>query len=113
LADASRGYLSGHNITGEDNMAVVNVIEQLVWEYMDEVLASRADICRCEICRMDIAAYALNRLKPLYAATSKGEIMCRAQLMDRQLYLDIIVMLTEAVNVVAAKPHHQLGSLER
>lgn len=93
-------------------MSLVNVIEQLIWQCMDEVLDRHADICRCETCRMDIAAYALNRLKPRYAVTHKGETMCRAQLLDRQLYLDMIVNLTEAVNIVAAKPHHKLGNFE-
>lgn len=92
-----------------DIMSVVNIVEQLIWDYIDEVLDRKPGICRCETCRMDMVAYALNRVKPRYAVTDKGETIARAQFLDRQLYLDIIVNLTEAANIVSAKPRHEVG----
>ncbi|NLX02182.1 MAG: late competence development ComFB family protein [Syntrophomonadaceae bacterium] len=51
-------------------MKVINVVESMVWEAMDSVLDQKPGICRCEKCRADIAAYALNQLNPHYAAVN-------------------------------------------
>jgi len=87
-------------------MEVVNIMEKIVWENMQNVIESKPGACTCDICRADIAAYALNSLKPRYVATTRGETIAKAQVMENQFYLDTIIALTEAVEIVSAKPHH-------
>jgi competence protein ComFB len=67
---------------------------------------NKAGMCRCEICKSDIAAYALNKLNPHYVATVKGSAITRAQFMDNQHYRDMIIIITEAVEKVSAHPRH-------
>lgn len=87
-------------------MKIINIVEDLIWQHMDEVINSKPGMCNCEVCRLDVAAYALNRIKPYYAVNSRGETIARAQFLNTQLSLDIIIVLTEAVNVVYANPRH-------
>lgn len=88
-------------------MEIYNIMEKLVWDNLDVVLKRKAGACSCETCRADIAALALNRLKPKYVATSKGEIISKANYLENQVYLTIIVALTEAVEIVTANPRHK------
>lgn len=87
-------------------MEVKNVVESLVWNNLDSVLARKEGACRCERCRADIAAYALNRLKPRYVVTAKGEVYVKAEFLTPQFQLDVITALAEAVNQVSEHPNH-------
>lgn len=91
-------------------MEIENIVEKIIWDNMDKVLDQNKDICRCEICRCDIAAYALNMLRPHYVATDKGSAITRAQFIDNQSYLDLIIILTEAVERVSTHPRHEWSS---
>lgn len=88
-------------------MEVFNILEKIVWDNMGNVIRCKAGACDCDICRADIAAYALNHVKPKYVATSKGETISKAEYMDNQVYMNVIIALTEAVEVVSANPHHK------
>ncbi len=86
---------------------VINVIESMVWEAMDSVLEQKPGICRCEKCRADIAAYALNQLNPHYAASKLGEVLVKTGALDRDMNVAILVALTEAMEKVGANPRHE------
>ena len=86
---------------------VINVIESMVWEAMDSVLEQKPGICRCEKCRADIAAYALNQLNPHYAASKLGEVLVKTGSLDRDMNVAILVALTEAMEKVGANPRHE------
>ncbi len=87
-------------------MEVVNVLEKIVWDNMASVMERKPEACVCEMCRADIAAYALNKLKPKYVASPRGETISKALYLDNQVYLTVIVALTEEVEVVSIHPHH-------
>lgn len=84
---------------------LINVVEKAVWELMDRVLEDH-DICKCEKCRVDIAALALNRLKPRYVVTKMGETIARADTLDQKSYIAVIVALAKAAKTVGANPKH-------
>ncbi|MEA4924544.1 MAG: late competence development ComFB family protein [Syntrophomonadaceae bacterium] len=92
-------------------MPIENIMEKIVWDNMETVMDHKPGMCRCEICKSDIAAYALNKLKPHYVATVKGSAITRAQFMENQYYLDLIIVLTEAVEKVSANPRHNSESI--
>lgn len=92
-------------------MPIENIMERIVWDNMEAVMDHKPGMCRCETCKSDIAAYALNKLKPHYVATVKGSAITRAQFMDNQYYLDLIIILTEAVEKVSAHPRHNIDSI--
>ncbi|NLU50076.1 MAG: late competence development ComFB family protein [Syntrophomonadaceae bacterium] len=88
-------------------MQVKNIVEDLVWHNLDPVLDSHPHACRCKRCRADIAACALNRLKPRYVVSHKGEVIVKAEYLAPQFQLDIITALAEAVKLVSQSPHHE------
>ena len=92
-------------------MAIENIMERIVWDNMEKVMDNKAGMCRCEICKSDIAAYALNKLQPHYVATVKGSAITRAQFMGNQYYLDMIMIITEAVERVGAHPRHNADNI--
>ena len=88
-------------------LKITNVVETMVWEVMESMLDQQPDMCRCDCCRADMAAYALNRLSPHYAATKKGEVLIKAGSLDRGMNVALLVALTEAMEIVKANPRHE------
>lgn len=88
-------------------MKVTNIIEELVWSKVDEVLQSKPEMCKCEKCRSDVAAYALNKLAPRYVASEQGAVWVRVYSeLSREFEVEVVVALTEAAEIVAANPKH-------
>lgn len=87
-------------------MELKNYMENLVWQYMPNVLEGHTDICGCERCRYDIVALALNFLPPRYVVTEKGQIIAKVRLLEQQFNVDVIAALTNAIIIVKSRPHH-------
>lgn len=87
-------------------MEVKNYMEIYVWDMLDRVLDKRDDVCKCDICRHDIAALALNDLPPRYVVSRTGETYTKAKTLEQQFMIDVIAKITMAANVVAAHPRH-------
>ena len=62
--------------------------------------------CKCEKCRNDMMAIALNNLKPYYVTTQFGEIMTKIKHMEQQNEANIVVEVTKAINKVHMSPKH-------
>ena len=59
---------------------LVNESERLVFDQLEKQLSipENADVCRCEDCVMDMAALALNSVKPMYRASLMGNLYASA-----------------------------------
>ncbi|MDR2005980.1 MAG: late competence development ComFB family protein [Acidaminococcales bacterium] len=88
-------------------MELVNYMEKLVFSKLNEVLAARGDICKCEQCRLDIAAIALNNLTPRYIVTDRGKLYAKLDMMQTQFGIDILMAIGKGINTVAAHPRHE------
>lgn len=88
---------------------LVNVVEYAVWELMERMLAERDDVCKCDKCKQDIAAFALNQLKPRYVASKKGEAIARADSLDQKCFIQVMVALAKAIELVGSNPRHIEG----
>lgn len=85
-----------------------NLMEELVFQRLDEILASeQSDVCRCESCRMDIAAVALNELPSRYVVTQRGATYSKAEVLQIQRYVDVVAAVNKAVNLVRKNPRHE------
>ena len=84
---------------------VNNYMEIWVQEYMD-ILLEKVDGCKCDKCKRDIFALALNNLKPYYVATTLGGIMAKIESTKQQIEINIIVEVTKAINKVNTTPNH-------
>lgn len=83
-----------------------NVMEDAVCMKLDEIM-TKADMCKCDQCRFDVASYALNQLPPKYVATTKGELYVKAYNLVKQHELDIIAAIGKACKIVKANPRHK------
>lgn len=87
-------------------MELVNYTINWVWDVLDEVLQRRSDICCCERCRYDMAAMALNRLRPNYVVSSHGRVYAKTKLLNQQTRTDVLSEVIKAVEQVSKNPHH-------
>lgn len=87
-------------------MAYKNYMEEATVGELNDILEQMEDICKCERCREDIVAYALNRLSPKYVVTELGNMYTKLNQIKAQSKTDIIVQLMDAAKVVKEKPRH-------
>jgi competence protein ComFB len=84
-----------------------NEAEGLVLQELEYYLDSQGqEICCCEECVMDMAAMALNTVKPMYRYSLMGRLYA-AQVMTEQVYADSIRQaVSNAVAKVSSNPSH-------
>ena len=84
-----------------------NEAEQLVIYEMEQQLKSAPeDMCRCNECVVDIAAMALNAVKPLYRFSLLGTLYA-SQAMTEQTYADSVKhAVAGAIKKVKNNPGH-------
>lgn len=86
---------------------LVNEAERLVTDELERRLAERADpsICVCQDCVLDMAAFALNSLKPVYRVSLLGTMYAHA--MDEGSYAaEVRAAVDAAISKVHANPAH-------
>ena len=84
-----------------------NEAEQLVlYELELQLDAAAPEICRCNECVVDMAAVALNTVKPLYRFSLLGTLYA-GQAMNEQSYADSVQQaVAQAIAKVSANPAH-------
>ena len=90
---------------------LVNIAELEVFSAIDELLARDTEICRCQVCMLDVAALALNRMPSVYRVTPYTpnppgalSVMWDDELSDLREIAERAV--AEAAEQVRASPHH-------
>lgn len=84
------------------NYQLVNLMLYFVEHRIDEVIET-CDACRCEKCRMDMMALALNKLPSKYVVTVHDQLI---DLTFRKSGAEILTALTQAVLLVKENPKH-------
>lgn len=87
---------------------LINLMEEMVLHKINQLLPS-TDYCKCDNCRMDIAAYALNRLPAQYARSVKGKVLYQFESSKGQKDIEVIVAVSKAIEVVGKAPHKNMG----
>jgi len=84
-----------------------NEAEELVLVELEKQLAGQGDeFCRCNECVVDMAAIALNAIKPLYRFSLLGTLYA-AQAMSEQSYAESVHQaVAQAVDKVHKNPAH-------
>ena len=83
-----------------------NIMEDDVEDQLNQLLPTMPNICSCEICRLDMATYALNRLKPNYVRTNTGALFHKLNTSSTQAKTEILTAVITAINTIGAHPHH-------
>ena len=87
-------------------MELHNYMEDAVRGVLDNILSERNDLCKCDKCRLDMLAWALNRLPSKYVVTSKGRVYTKLEEINIQFKTDIIREAARAVEYVRNNPRH-------
>ena len=85
--------------------SLVNEAEELVIREMQRQVARYPEMCTCDECVLDIAAYALNKVKPRYRVSLLDTVYQDRQ--ERSAYArEIEEAVAEAIRTVRANPSH-------
>ncbi|MBP1925782.1 hypothetical protein J2Z76_001643 [Sedimentibacter acidaminivorans] len=88
----------------KSGIIIYNVMEGLVMEKLDITL-QKMNCCKCDRCRDDIVALALNNLKPLYIVATRDEIESKKQEFSKS-GLEVTTAVLKAVLSVRRNPRH-------
>lgn len=90
-----------------DMSIIQNHTEELVYESLEKKLAliPDEDICKCEICIVDMACMALNKLPPRYRASLMGSIYSKAE--DEKFEKEVISIVDESIAKISLNPGHK------
>lgn len=87
------------------DIKVENIMEHIVLNEIEDLM-EKAGVCACEKCQMDVAALALNKLKPKYIVSVTGFILENYNMNKLQGKVDIYKEIFDAIKIVSAKPMH-------
>jgi competence protein ComFB len=86
-------------------MELRNSLESVVADIVEALASGRKDVCRCERCKLDMQAYALNHLPPRYIVSERGLTHAEMNILkDAQFNADIVQTVSEAVTAIASRP---------
>ena len=84
-----------------------NYMEELVMKKTDDIL-KLMNICKCEKCRLDIMALALNELPTSYVVSEKGELYTKLKELEQQFEVSVDTAIIKAAVVVNKNPKHNV-----
>ncbi|MGA2977519.1 MAG: late competence development ComFB family protein [Spirochaetia bacterium] len=85
--------------------SLVNEAERMVLDELESQLALSSGTCTCQDCVLDMAAYALNNVKPAYRVSLMGSVYARSP--NKTEYTrDITRAVRDAIEKVKANPSH-------
>jgi competence protein ComFB len=85
-------------------MAIRNIMEDVVYSTIDEILKEEKILAGAHKYKQDVAAYVLNRIPPKYITSERG--ILHGKLESRFLFqqkTDIIMLIHEAVDVIKSR----------
>jgi len=87
-------------------MKIQNYMEDVVQDELEQLLAERTDVCKCQKCKFDMMVWALNRLPPKYVITDRGRLYTKLKEQEVQFRADVVQELTKAIATIKQNPNH-------
>ena len=84
-----------------------NYMEQVVEKALGEYLRNEREVCTCDQCASDMAAMALNQLRPHYATTVRGAAFLESEQKNLEFVVKIVSAIKGAAEKVKQNPRHQ------
>jgi competence protein ComFB len=85
--------------------SLVNEAERMVLQELEKQLNTAVDVCTCQDCVLDMAALALNNVKPSYRVSLMGRVYARSG-GNTQYAQDLARAVREGIAKVKANPSH-------
>lgn len=83
----------------------MNYMEEVVSKKTDEIL-KLMNICKCDKCKLDIMALALNELPSKYVVSEQGQLYAKLSELEQQFDIDIETSIIKAAVFVSKNPKH-------
>lgn len=93
---------SGVKLQKKETTILVNIVEYLVTEKLDSAFA-KFNCCKCDKCKKDVAAIALNKLKPKYMVIQPDRI---SEVVAQQNSAEVATALVQGILQVRSHPRH-------
>jgi competence protein ComFB len=87
-----------------------NLVEDHVADAYASLRSHFPDFCGCDLCRVDVIIYALNRLPPRYVGTLEGTVVTEVNLDKQQGRAPIDVAVMDGFRRVARSPRCGRGT---
>ena len=87
-------------------MEIKNYLESEVLRLTEELIHKDKDMCQCDKCKADVAAYALNHLEPRYVVSNEGHIFTEVEMSSAQEKAEIISVILEGIKLIKNNPRH-------
>ena len=84
---------------------LVNIMEDKVLTTVNKA-AGQLGCCTCNKCKVDLAAYVLNRIPPKYVDTEKGALYTRANHMSSDFDTKLLKEVTQAAATIGKPVGH-------
>ena len=89
-------------------MDIHNSMEEFVYETVNEIFEEKAKsgfpLAHCYQCRLDVACYVLNRIKPEYIISGRGLAHYESDYQDHlQTSADIVALVNEGLRKIDAR----------
>lgn len=101
-AKVNQPFASAVQLPATKNLVLVNLMEQLVADRLDSVF-EKFNCCRCDKCRQDVAAMALNSLPAYYVVAEPDKL---PELLNEAPTKDIAGAMVKAILHVKSHPQH-------
>lgn len=82
-----------------------NMTEILAEQKLDALWKAQ-ECCKCEKCREDVLARALNKLPPHYVSTDAGGLYERAKMLNSRYDFEIMREVAMAIQAIKDQPRH-------
>ena len=89
-------------------LSLKNHMEEVVFNRLDGLLGDMG-VCKCEKCKLDVSAIALNELPPKYVVTEKGVLFSKIAELEQQFDVGVTAAIIKAAQLVAKFPRHEVG----
>ena len=90
-----------------------NHSEEIVFAAMKKLLENGEynNVCNCKQCLIDIATYSLNKIPAKYTSTHKGSIHTKIKDFEQQHQVDIIKIITKAIEIISQNPSENCSQI--
>jgi competence protein ComFB len=85
--------------------SLVNETERFVLAELETQLSAEKGVCTCQDCVLDMAAYAMNNVRPAYRVSLMGSVYARAGGESQQAQ-EIRRSVRDAIQKVRTNPSH-------
>ncbi len=85
---------------------LINRSADMVFERIEELLDERDDFCQCNDCVLDLIAYTLNRVTPLYGTSLLGPLHPNRE-KEKKVQIEIDLAIKAGIKRITQHPHHE------